>query len=251
MTPLLRAAVTWLLVALGTWQLGPGLVARPSGEPSSRPTAAGAVTELAAWALLACLWWALWVATVLVGEALALHARGERPGMTHGVPAWTRRVVLGTCGVAALNIGMIPGAHADLSSPPSPTATDIRDGSTRGADVRRYLPLPDRADGRVADHPARRVDAPDPEPTPTVASNSSRAHRGSHSGGRAPASEVVVQPGECLWSIARDRLPPSATDQDVVALVIQVHADNHAVIGADPDVIHPGQRLQLRQERNR
>lgn len=52
----------------------------------------------------------------------------------------------------------------------------------------------------------------------------------------------VVQPGECLWSIVRDRSPGLAESR-VRVEVARWHRANRDVIGPDPDLIHPGQRL--------
>lgn len=52
----------------------------------------------------------------------------------------------------------------------------------------------------------------------------------------------VVTPGESLWAIAR-RHSPAASDADLVEAVERWHATNRDVIGADPDLLQPGQRL--------
>lgn len=54
---------------------------------------------------------------------------------------------------------------------------------------------------------------------------------------------VVVAPGQCLWDIAADRLGRDATDAQVAAEWQRWYATNRAVIGPDPDLIRPGQRL--------
>ena len=59
----------------------------------------------------------------------------------------------------------------------------------------------------------------------------------------AKPSTVVVQGGDTLWAIVRDRL---GTDADVAATAHEAgrwHDANREVIGPDPDLIHPGQRL--------
>ena len=65
-------------------------------------------------------------------------------------------------------------------------------------------------------------------------------------GGAEPVAEqpkVVVQSGDTLWAIARARLGPSADFADTAHAVDRWHAANREVIGDDPDLIHPGQRL--------
>lgn len=53
----------------------------------------------------------------------------------------------------------------------------------------------------------------------------------------------VVRPGDTLWRLAELRLPTSAAPAEVADLVARLHRRNRAVIGSDPDLIRPGQRL--------
>lgn len=66
--------------------------------------------------------------------------------------------------------------------------------------------------------------------------------------GPATRSTVVVRPGDTLWRIAsrgRHAAGRPAGSAAVAARVASLHALNRAVIGPDPDLIHPGQRLAL------
>ncbi len=62
----------------------------------------------------------------------------------------------------------------------------------------------------------------------------------------------VVRPGDTLWDIAaaalagRDGIPP--TSRRIAHYWPRVYAANREVIGDDPDLIHPGQRLRLPEE---
>jgi hypothetical protein len=76
------------------------------------------------------------------------------------------------------------------------------------ADALAGLPLPDRPHGRAAE----------PEP--------------------APEPEVIVRAGDTLWGLAEDHLGSGDRWPEIYAL-------NRAVVGADPDVIQPAQRLRL------
>ena len=60
---------------------------------------------------------------------------------------------------------------------------------------------------------------------------------------RAAVSDVVVRRGDTLWGIAAHHLGADATDQDVAQEWPRWYAANHDVIGSDPDLIFPGQRL--------
>ena len=59
----------------------------------------------------------------------------------------------------------------------------------------------------------------------------------------AKPSTVVVQSGDTLWAIARGRLGPDADVATTAREVDRWHDANREVIGGDPDLIHPGQRL--------
>lgn len=53
----------------------------------------------------------------------------------------------------------------------------------------------------------------------------------------------VVRSGESLWTIAGEALPPDATAAQVATSSAAWYQANRPVIGADPDLIHPGQML--------
>lgn len=54
---------------------------------------------------------------------------------------------------------------------------------------------------------------------------------------------VTVRAGDSLWSIAADCLEPSADAGQVARAWPRWWQRNHDVIGSNPDLIHPGQRL--------
>jgi nucleoid-associated protein YgaU len=58
------------------------------------------------------------------------------------------------------------------------------------------------------------------------------------------AHEVVVRTGDTLWGLAARRLGPGAGNAAIAAAWPEWYAANRAVIGADPDLIRPGQRLR-------
>lgn len=55
--------------------------------------------------------------------------------------------------------------------------------------------------------------------------------------------QVIVRPGDTLWAMARSRLGRGAGNGAVAREVDRWYRLNHDVIGDDPDLIHPGQRL--------
>ncbi|MEG9225286.1 LysM peptidoglycan-binding domain-containing protein [Aeromicrobium sp. Sec7.5] len=88
------------------------------------------------------------------------------------------------------------------------------------------LPLPDRAPAVAASGP-------------TVEEISRPAPPG------APAATVTVRAGDCLWDLATRHAPAAASDREVARLTRVWHEANRAVIGADPDVLRPGQVLTI------
>jgi nucleoid-associated protein YgaU len=62
--------------------------------------------------------------------------------------------------------------------------------------------------------------------------------------GGPPPVTVRVRVGDTLWSLAAARLPRGAADREVLAAVHRWHAHNRHVIGPDPDLLLPGQRLE-------
>lgn len=82
------------------------------------------------------------------------------------------------------------------------------------------------------------ADSPHPHPSarPSLAWTASGIHQ------RA-ASDVVVRAGDCLWAITeRELRDPSAAR--VSARWPSWWRTNRRVIGSDPNLIHPGQRLR-------
>lgn len=80
-------------------------------------------------------------------------------------------------------------------------------------DLLSGLPLPDRAQGPA--HPVRRG--------------------------------VVVRPGDSLWTLAERDLPAAAPDRLVSDRWHEIYRRNRGVIGPDPDLIHPGQVLEIKE----
>ena len=99
-----------------------------------------------------------------------------------------------------------------LSQPASAAGDDARRDSLAG------LPMPERALGAAitaAHHPA------------------------------AAARSLVVRPGDSLWSLAAEELGRHASTSAVEARWRSIYRLNRALIGPDPDLIRPGQLLEL------
>jgi len=163
------------------------------------------VVRLAAAALACCAVWAWVVTGVVLSQALAGRPRASAPG----VPRWLRTAVLVACGLAVVGAGGAANAQGEGRG----------DGTRAGhQEVVAGLPPPERVLGRVR---------PGPEPPAD------------------PARVHVVRPGDSLWDIAAADLGGRPDADRVAAHWHRIYRLNQAHIGADPDLIHPGQRLRM------
>ncbi len=144
-----------------------------------------------------------WLVTTIVVTS-AVHRLGvARPRSV--VPPSARRWVLAACGLAVVAGGLSPA-----QATPGPLHQDDRalDGLSLDG-----LPLPERPTGGLPRAPL-------------------------------PSGEhVTVRPGDSLWRIAAASLRPGAGDVAVTVRWQGIYQRNRHVIGADPDLIRPGQRL--------
>lgn len=103
-------------------------------------------------------------------------------------------------------------------------------------------------------HPGQVLTIPSPAaaavPTPVV--RSSPGPESPLPSAPAPAQpgprRHTVQPGDTLWSIAEDALGGpfgAADDAAIVAAVAAIFHANRGVIGSNPDLIHPGQQIEI------
>ncbi|SPT53340.1 Uncharacterised protein [Actinomyces bovis] len=81
-----------------------------------------------------------------------------------------------------------------------------------------------------------------PAPTPTLPSQ--------QAGGATPAGpgqgkQHTVRPGESLWEITAAHLGLAKDSPEVAKFWPQLYETNRATIGADPELIHPGNTLSL------
>lgn len=204
-----RAGSTWRSVAvwwLVTVTLAAGAFPAGGALAAARTSShdfAVLLGALAAGVALASGAWLWWCTTWMVLGVL----RG-RPLRPRGCPEVWRRLVLAGCGVGLVGALAAPVHAAEQSREEVATTLDVRRVAA--------LPLPDRAAG----HAGRRSSTP--VPTTDV---------------------IVVRAGDTLWGLAESRLPAGASDAAIASYAARWHLRNLAVIGEDPDLIRPGQRL--------
>ncbi|WP_121255267.1 LysM peptidoglycan-binding domain-containing protein [Nocardioides ferulae] len=206
----LRCLTVWVagtVAAAGLALLAAPVALAPAGPGFDRWLVRGCAV-----ALLACVGW-LWLGSSLV---LAAAARGRTEGRAARLlPSALRRSMLAACGVAVLTAGPVAAEPGSAPLVPRETAAEILTG----------LPLPARPLGGLSTAAWANQ----------VAAVASQADEAIH----------VVRPGDSLWSIAASTLRPGATDAEIDSYWRTLHAHNRDVVGADPALIHPGQRLTL------
>jgi nucleoid-associated protein YgaU len=144
-------------------------------------------------------------------------------------------------------IGSLPGAARRLGAveipmPVRPIAAILMLASVIAAPVRSRP-----ASATVAPPIVRLADAAD------VDDGAQPAPSNAASPAIAPVDRTnatyIVEPGDCLWRIARDVLATRGVTEpsgaDVARLWPAIYEANRSVIGDDPNLIHPGQSLEI------
>lgn len=209
-----------------------------SGTPA---TYDALLVALASTALLVAAPWC-WVLVVLVCID-ALRGAERRRG---GCPVVLRRGVLLALGVTTA-VALAHPATAGTAPAADPSTTGETAVGAAGAvgalaggraasptaELLDGLPLPDRPDGLV------------PAVGPATAADAGTGRGSGSPAGDEDLPHHVVVTGDDLWSIAAAHLPPAADDTAVLEATLTLHRANADVIGPDPDLILPGQRLDL------
>jgi resuscitation-promoting factor RpfA len=247
---LAAAATAGLWICLGWLAVGfvvallaeaPGTVGRVCGQ------LAGRVSPQILRRLARCVIGLVFAAVSVTGVGTAANAAAASKG-----PGW-------------------PGQPVESSAAASSTSTTASSAAVSSAAALSRLPDLDRptlAAGPSGDpgapRPTRIPRLPTAMPTnptalprlPTAAAQpSGSAQPGSgkrgNPDGRSPDEPpsrdraVVVVPGDTLWDIAARELGGEPSNREIAERWPRWYASNRAVIGADPDLILPGQRLSL------
>ena len=273
------SAVAALVAASPDTALLSDLVARPAATVAGLGVD-GALVHLLAAGAWACLAW-LTAVTAVAALAQLPGAVGRAADRVARVvtPTLVRRAVETLLGVSALVGVLAPTAVAAERSAPASTSTagpaSAATAVSTGGDLRMLGaggPVPTVAaagagagPGRAgagrhtaaapgpgpADWPARPRRAPTadwPSPSPAALPRAAPGPVAPWLVTAAPVSEpaddvVVVRRGDTLWEIAARHLGADATPAEVARAWPEWHRANRTVIGADPDLLLPGQRL--------
>jgi hypothetical protein len=191
---------------------------------------------------------ALWVVALWLGAGLLAAVATGLPGSCGQsaqtlarvlLPAAVYRVVAGAVGLGVLLAPVAAGAAG--ASPSTPGAS-----SAAGSTPAPPIPTPTwPADPPALPTPGWPTSTPTTEPggPPQTGAVPRPAARPPQSARPAKAGDVLVRPGDSLWTIASAQLGRDGVPAQVAAAWPRWYTANRAVIGADPDLIKPGQRL--------
>ena len=144
----------------------------------------------------------------------------------------------GSLPAAARRLGAV-----DIPIPIRPIAAVLVMVSVIAAPIR-----PKAASATVAPPIVRLADAADVGGVEPATPSSAATHQTADQPDR-PDTPYIVKPGDCLWRIAREILsarggtePSSA---EIARFWLAIYEANRSLIGDDPNLIHPGQPLQI------
>jgi nucleoid-associated protein YgaU len=254
--PLAWVAAVALLVAIGP---SPYAAVRLLRSPMAAAASPEAALDTAAAALAAVVlgWLLLGYLCVLGGRGAGVVARCSRRLSRLLLPRTVRRLLEAATGVSLLMVTATPAVAGPMlvTTPAAASGTVVTATAAPSAADPERLPSLDRpATTSLVLAPVPAVPPPVLAPTPPSASPAPPAPvpRGhlpvapstpGVTAGSTP-DEIVVHRGDCLWSVVSRALGPSASDAEIAQAWPRWYAANRSVVGPDPDLLLPGQRLR-------
>jgi len=177
-----------------------------------------------------------------LGLGMTLSALSELPGAPGQLcrrlagriaPVAVRKVVAFVLGTT-LTAALIPGTAVADDRDDSPRPVVVAAGPYEVRAAGAVVVAAPEASFRLVNDPPQVMDRVDAAPSATW----------SQSRNEIPAGEVVVLRGDTLWSIAARHLGPAATATEITVEWHRWLTTNRDVIGADGDLILPGQQLR-------
>lgn len=216
--------------------------------------------------LVIAAWWVLSL-TAALAAAVCERAGMKRAAAVSGrfSPAFMRRLALAALGVQLIGAPLahadnMPGAGADANSSVAVAAawtpTDSQPAQDAAAQMVRQMASEEAApENSGAGQPgAGGADVqPQWQPRPPLIApglvtsapvRASREQQGATARPEVSRTEVVVRSGDSLWTIAARSLGPGASDLEIAVEWPRWFEANRAAIGANPDVLLPGQILR-------
>ena len=216
--------------------------------PTGGPPTAVLVAALGLLAQATAAWLLLVALLTLGARAPSVAGRACRAVLHRCAPAGVRRAAALALG-AGLALGLAPPASAATPSPVAATAGPALPPLDWPGLVPPE-PAPDAAASRQAP-PGHATTQPPPPRRPAAEPAAPRATTPRATPPRASVprtavprtTTVVVRPGDTLWDLAGRSLAAPVSDADRAAEWPRWWAANRDVVGDDPDLLLPGQRL--------
>lgn len=187
------------------------------------------------------------VLSLWVGLGLALSALSALPGAlgqactrlaVRMAPAAVRKVVAFVLGTA-LTAALVPGTAVAGGAQQTPRQAVVTSSQYAVGALANVADAAPDASFRLISETIRSGDGENAAPAPSWSPD-----RRALSAGRASGlADIVVRRGDTLWSIAARHLGPTATTTEISAEWHRWFAANQHVIGADANLITPGQVL--------
>lgn len=194
--------------------------------------------------LIVTAWWAMSLA-IAVAAALLERSGKDRAASAAGkfAPAFMRRLALAAVGLQLVTAPLASAStleSANTAPAPQNVAVSAPAAASAGWTPTAAPAPPAVPPGTpVAAHPQWRPLSPVIEPGPLTG----RPLRPQQPAGAG--TEVIVRPGDSLWSLSAARLGPFASDVDIALDWPRIYQTNREVIGANPDLLRPGQILRI------
>jgi nucleoid-associated protein YgaU len=221
--------VTWLAWQLAAWNAAAAVAPRATVDDLVAAIASVGLVVVAGW----------------VWASLIAHAAAALPGTVGRIsaaaaavmtPAACRGAIRLLLGATAISAPITPVAASAAEPAAYALATSSTAGSSAGFADLPGIERPAMVAGWVPTVP---------EPAPAAAPQIDvRLVATPPSEAEAMLDDVVVRRGDTLWEIAARALGKHATAAEIAAEWPRWYAANRAVIGADPDLIHPGTVLR-------
>ena len=254
-----HATVLAVGAALATVPAGAGAGVLALSLPAVRAarTTSATVSDLvvavcAVGAALLLAWLAITVVVAAVDEARSHVQHRRRAGTPSAVvPVLVRRLVALAVGVAIGSSAVAAGAAPRQVVPEAgwtATAPAVPGEAVVGGPVVGELVVGEPVVGdTVPTVAATESEVPDPgwNSAPSALVELPGGQREPVVPDTQPGTQHVVQRGDSLWALARERCGPGTQATDVARELHRLHGLNLDVIGDDPDLILPGQVLRL------
>ncbi|GAA2171861.1 hypothetical protein GCM10009784_00110 [Arthrobacter parietis] len=183
-------------------------------------------------------WWSLSFCFAILAELLRRQGRPQAAQRIGSLaPIFMRRAA---CLALGVNLITVPCAHAGTAvAPLSSAAVQASAGQVNGGEEISNL------NPQWVPVEAPQVLKPSWQPSaqPTAGGLLVKDPRDSGSAPGAGPEEMVVQPGDSLWSLTARHLGPAASDAKVAEIWPHWYAANRDVIGDNPELLLPGQIL--------